>query len=231
MSISRRKKKQEVVEEVQEEIVEVIETDEVVDNAQEFFENNKTLILGGIVALVLLVVAFLAYKYAYKMPREKEASEQIYLAEQQFAKDSFAVALENPQGTGFLDIIDSYGGTKAANLAKYYAGVSYLNLGRFDDAVDYLKDFSPAGEISPIMKHGVLGDAYSELDDLGAAKAEYKKAASSDNSFLTPYYLNKLGLLSIKEGDKDAAKEYFAKIKENYPKSNEAGQADYYSGL
>jgi hypothetical protein len=50
------------------------------------------------------------------------------LAQQQFEKDSFQLALTNPGGgySGFLDIIDSYSGTKTANLAKYYAGICYL---------------------------------------------------------------------------------------------------------
>lgn len=203
---------------------------EVRDNAQVFFDKNKVAILGGLTLLILLIVAFLAYKYAYQAPREKEASEEIVYAQRAFEKDSFALALENPGGgySGFVGIIENYGGTKAANLAKYYAGVSYLNLGRYEEAVDYLNDFSAKGDVTPVMKHGVLGDAYGELGQFDKAISAYKKAASSDNSFLTPYYSNKLGLLLNQQGSSDEAKKYFQKIKDDYPNSNEAGTVDYY---
>ncbi len=218
---SQNKKKEE------ETLINVVEAR---DNAQEFFEDNKIAILGGITLLILCIVGFLAYKFAYKAPREKEASNEIIYAERQFAKDSFALALENPGGgySGFLGIIEDYSGTKAANLSKYYAGVSYLNLGRYEEAIDYMKDFSPAGDISPIMKNGVLGDAYSELQDYDNAISYYKKAVNSDNSYLTPYYCNKLGQLLRSQGSADQAKQYFQKIKDDYPNSNEAGSVEFY---
>jgi len=201
-----------------------------VDGTQEFFEKNKMLILGGIVGLVLLAILFSAYKYAYKMPQEKAASEELWHAERQFLQDSFDLALENPGGgyAGLLDIIDQYGGTKAGNLAKYYAGVSYLNLGRYEDAISYLKDFSAGGSVSPIMKHGIIGDAYGELQDYSSAISSYKKAVSKDNELLTPYYANKLGILLMKEGNTSEAAKYFNLIKNDYPKSNESAGADYY---
>jgi tetratricopeptide (TPR) repeat protein len=223
MAIRRSKNKQQD----EDTLIDVVE---VRDNAQDFFEKNKMAILGGLTLLVLLIVAFLAYKYAYKMPREKEASEELVYAERQFGKDSFDLALENPGGgfNGFLGIIDSYSGTKAANLSKYYAGVSYLNLGRYEEAIKYLKDFSPAGEITPIMKNGIIGDAYGELQDYDNALSAYKKAVNSENSYLTPYYSNKLAMLLVKQGNNAEAKKYFQKIKDTYPESNEAGMVDYY---
>ena len=197
---------------------------------QEFFEKNKMLVLGGIIGLVLLAILLSAYKYAYKKPMEKSASEELWHAERQFLQDSFDLALENPGGgyAGLLDIINDYGSTKAGNLAKYYAGVSYLNLGRYEDAISYLKDFDSVGEITPIMKHGIIGDAYGELQDYGAAISSYKKAISTDNEFLTPYYANKLGILLMKEGNNDEAVKYFEMIKNDYPQSNESAGADYY---
>src|SRR5690606_27939613 len=114
----------------------------------------------------------------------EKAISQMWKAQQLFDQDSFLVALENPGGgyLGFLDIIKEYGGSDAGNLAKYYAGVSYLNLGSFDKALPYLQDYSPSGSIGPALKHGALGDVYSELNQMEKAKSEYQKAvASTDN--------------------------------------------------
>ena len=82
-------------------------------------------------------------------------------------------------------------------IAKYYAGISYLNLNRFEDAITYLKSYNAAGTVTPITKWGALGDAYSELNDMTGAISSYKKATTSGTimTALTPYYLNKLGLL------------------------------------
>lgn len=215
-------------EELDETLIDVVE---VRDKTQDYFEQNKGLILGLMAGLLLLVSAFIVYKYIYKAPRETQAFEQMYKAETQFAQDSFALALENPGGgfEGFLGIIESYGGTKAANLSKYYAGISYLNLGRFDDAISYLESYSPSGNITPIMKNGALGDCYSEKDELEKAAGFYKKAASAgNNDFLGPYYLNKLGLLQKHLGNKDAARDAFSQIKDKYPASEEAKDVDKY---
>ncbi len=209
----------------------LIDITEVTGQAENFFEQYKKqiLIIGG--GLVLLIGGWLAYKFAYAAPRQKEAIEQMAQAEYQFQRDSFALALANPGGgfPGFADIVKKYGGTDAGNAALYYAGVSSLNLGQFDAAISYLEDFSPCGNLLPAMKHGTLGDAYAEKGDLAKALSLYNKAADADeNDVITPFYLKKVAMLSQKQGDKDAAKKAWETIKNDYPKSNEAREADKY---
>lgn len=203
----------------------LVDVNQVAEQAQTYIERNQTTIIAIFAGLLLLIGGYLAYKMLYQAPREKTATEQLYKAEYQFQRDSFALALESP-GAGFdglLDIIDNYGGTKAANLAKYYAGISYLNLNRFEDAISYLESHKCAGSITSITKYGALGDAYSELQDYDKAISLYKKATTNDtNSLLTPYYLNKLGLLYRHQGDLNAAKSAFERIKKEFPTSEEA---------
>lgn len=220
-----------VVEEGDEVLVDVVEATE---HAQDFLERNQKTILGVITALLLLGGAYFAYKYLVKEPKNVAAMEAIHQAQYQFARDSFALALENPgpDAEGFLDIIDNYSGTKVANLAKYYAGVSYLNLGSFDAAIEYLKEFSPADDVTPAMKFGAIGDALSEKGDMSGAISNYKKAASlGDNDLIAPYYLQKLGLLQLKEGDKAAALSAFQSIQSKYPKSDMAKSIEKYIKL
>ena len=209
----------------------LIDITEVTGQAENFFEKyrKQILVIGG--GLALLVGGWLAYKFAYAGPRQKEAVEQMAQAEFQFQRDSFAAALANPGGgyPGFSDIVKKYGGTDAGNAALYYAGVSSLNLGQFDAAISYLEDFSPCGTLLPSMKFGTLGDAYAEKGDLDKALGLYKKAANADeNNVITPYYLKKVALLSNKQGDAGAAKDAWVKIKNEYPKSAEAREADKY---
>lgn len=209
-------------------LVDLVETR---DNAQSYFEKNQFKVLGAIALLALVIGGLAAYFMLYKGPRDAQAMSAMYKAEQQFQRDSFALALENPGGgfDGFLDIIDNYNGTKAANLAKYYAGVSYLNLGQFDTAIDYLESFSASGAVLQITKLGAIGDAYSEKGDFDSASSFYKKAVSaSSNELLTPYYLKKLALLAQKQGNADEAASYFQQIKADFPGTEAESTADRY---
>lgn len=218
---SRKKKADET-------LVDIIE---VREQAQGFLDQYQTFVLGGLLAVVLIFGGYLAYTNFYQKPRQAAATEQMFQAQVQFERDSFALALTNPGGgySGFLDIIDNYKGTKAANLANYYAGISYLQLGQYAAALDYLNDFKPAGEISPIMKWGAFGDCFSELQDLDKAMKYYKKAVSAgDNKILTPYYLKKVGLLHEHNGNDAEAQKAYQTIKEKYPNSPDGADIEKY---
>ncbi len=223
--MAKRRRSQKKEEEI---LVDVFEAREA---AQNFFEKNQMKVVGFGAIVVLLIGGYLGYKMLYDQPREEVAMSQMFKAEYQFQRDSFALALESP-GSGYdglLDIIDNYGGTEAANLAKYYAGISYLNLNRFEDAITYLKSYSEAGNVTSITKYGAMGDAESELENMDAAIGYYKKAVSGPaNSALTPYYLQKLGLLSHREGDEEGAKKAFERIKTEFSDAPEAVDADKY---
>ncbi len=211
------------------EIIDVVEVKGSHAQSGNFFEQNQKMITYAILGLGLLAALYFAYTHFYMAPREKEAVNAMYKAEEAFAKDSFAIALENPGGgfEGFLGIIDNFGGTKAANLAKYYAGISYLNIGKYEDAVKYLEDYDADDEVTTITKAGALGDAHAELGDKEKAQNMYKKAASmADNNLLAPYYLHKSAMLYYSEGKTKEAAEQLEVIQNKYPDSQEFKDAE-----
>jgi len=123
-----KKKKNISKPQVEDEVmIDIFEED---DYQESFLDKYQDKILMGVAALLIIVAGYFAYKYLMLAPKEKEAIAEMSQAEMQFEKDSFTLALDNPgEGyMGFLDIIDEYSGTKAANISKYYAGISYLNL-------------------------------------------------------------------------------------------------------
>jgi tetratricopeptide (TPR) repeat protein len=100
----------------------------------------------------------------YIIPREKEAQQQMFMAERYFEQDSLRLALDGDGSyPGFLAIIDDYGMTKSAKLAHYYTGIIYLNQGKFQEAIDHLKKFKTKDVMLAPMAKGAIGDAYMEL--------------------------------------------------------------------
>ena len=201
------------------------------EQAQDFFERNQNYILGALAVILLAVGGVFAYNNLYLKPKQKEAVGQMWKAEEQFFQDSFALALANPGGgyQGFVDLEKSYSGISSNNAANYYAGISYLNLGQFEAAISYLKDVKPKGNILPIMKHGALGDAYSELGKFDEALAQYKKAISTnENEAITPIYLLRYGMLNERQEKYGEARKAYQQLVDDYPTSVMAKDAEKY---
>jgi tetratricopeptide (TPR) repeat protein len=193
-------------------------------------KNLLSYVLSGILVVVLI---FIAYKVFYIRPKEKEAKERIYMAQNYFKSDSFALALngKEDQIDGFQTIIDEFGGTPTGNLAKYYAGICYLRLGEYEDAIKYLKKFSTNSEMVKPLKFGAIGDAYSQLKEYEEAGKYYLKAAKAKkNSFTAPHFYLKAGLVYEKLEDYKKAKEIYQTVKDKYPKTQEAINADKFLG-
>ena len=196
----------------------------VTKDAQHWLEVYKKPILYGIIGLVVVVGGWYAWK-SYVESNQKKAVTAMWKAEQLFERDSFSVALNNPGGgyEGFLGIASKYGSTPAGNLAHYYAGVCYLNMGKFDEAIKQLEDFSPSGEVSPTMKYGALGDAYSEKQDFAKALKLYKEAANSGGiEDMKAMYLKRYGMLSEKQNDPSSALDAYKEVKSKYAQTADA---------
>ena len=212
-----------------------VELEEVVETGSgsgtfHLADNQKmiAMVLGG---LALAVAAWFAYKSFVVAPQQKDAEANIWKAQQYFEKDSFQLALESPIGDydGFESIIDKYGSSAAGNSAKYYAGISYLNLGQYDKAIERLESFSPNDDLLPIMKHGALGDCYSEKGDLDKALSSYDKAiGAGSNELLTAYFMKKAGMLCEYQKKPEAAAKYYGEIKSKFPTSPAGTDIDKY---
>ena len=216
--------------------------DEGASKTEEWVQKNQNYILGVIGVIAVGVLAYLGYHQFIQNPKEASAANELFYPQQYFdqalasetEKDSlFTLALNGAQGKyGFLDIIEEYSGTKAANLAKYSAGMTYLNLKQYDQAVSYLEDFSSDDDIMGAMAKGGIGDAFSQLNQPEDALDYYEKAiAHSDNEFTAPRYLHKAGVIALALGEKSKALGYFERIKEEYPNSQEANGVDALIGL
>ncbi len=190
---------------------------------EQFVEDNSKKLSYVVLGIVIIVLIFIGVKRWYIVPLEKEASQQMFMAERFFDKDSFNLAL-NGYGTypGFLQIIDDYGITKSANLADYYAGICYLNMGEYENAIDHLKDFNSRDLLVGSAKFSSLGDAYAELGQYDEAVKTYNKGIEKfPNDFTTPILLKKEGIVYEQMGNYQKAVASYESIKNDYPDSNE----------
>ncbi|WP_159520592.1 tetratricopeptide repeat protein [Sunxiuqinia indica] len=199
------------------------EVESTLTKTEQIIEDNQKILVIVVGVIVAIVVAYLGFTKLYIQPRELDAQEQMFMAEQYFEKDSFNLAI-NGDGNylGFLDIIEDYGMTDAGNLSNYYTGISYLKLGEYEAALDYLNEFDTDDLLLVPVTEGAKGDAYLELGESDKALSAYKNAyKASENEFTTPIYMMKAANLLEEEGNLDDALEIYQTIKEEYPTSNE----------
>lgn len=213
---------------VADERMEAVES--ALSKSEQFIESNQRMITYVIGAAIVVVLLFFGYRKFIQLPKEKAATEAIYMAELYFDQDSVDLALMGDGANlGFLDVIADYGSTKAGNLAQYYAGICYLEKGEYQEAIEYLKDFSGSDMIVPGMAEGAIGDAYMQLGDIDNAISYYKKAANyNSNELVTPAYLMKAGWAYEINKDYSNALATFEKLKKDFPKSREARDIDKY---
>ena len=184
-----------------------------------------------VAVLVIGIGGWYGYSELIVKPKEEKAHDAMFKAEEYFRMDSSRLVLNGDgQSKGVLYVINTYGGTKAANLCKYYAGVSYLKTGDFNNAVKYLKDFSTDADQIQLLAYGMLGDAYSELNKKDDAVASYKKAATTFEKDETnsSEYLFRAAMLEEVNGKPKEALDLYKEIKEKFPKTDKGFQADKY---
>jgi tetratricopeptide (TPR) repeat protein len=184
-----------------------------------------------LLAIVVIVAGFFAWRNLVSEPNEKKATEAMFRAEQYYRLDSARLELNGDNiNAGFLKVITRYGGTKAANLASFYAGSCYLKLGDYNNAVKYLKDFSTPVQQLQERDYGLLGDAYSELNRKEEAAEQYKKAGTyfEKDELLSPEYLFRSGYLYESMGKTQDAVAMYRLIKDKYPTSQRGADIDKY---
>lgn len=226
------------------------EADVIIERAKGFWAkfSKPIIIVGG--ALIVLIGGYLGYKYLYKLPNEEKANEVIIPAESLFSKmaaptqagagtsfesDSLGVKILLKGGdttggrvTGLLDVIKKYDGTAAANRAHYMVGVIYVHQKQYDNAIKQLKEFDPNGSLVQLPYYESLATAYAELKKNDDALSYYKKAAlyNEKDEYNSPIMLKKAADFAGFIGKTKDAVELYKKIKDEYPSSAQAADAD-----
>jgi TolA-binding protein len=190
--------------------------------AESWLEQNPKIVVGIAAAILIIVGGYFAFNY-YKNGQNDLAQKEMFQAVYYFEADSLEKALNGDgNNLGFLEIIDEYGVTDAANLANYYAGVSYLKQGKFELARLYLEDFTASDLLIQARAYSLVGDSYMEEKKYDDAAKYYNKAANyKPNKYFSPTYLMKEALAYEKLNQNDKARETYDKIINQYWESSE----------
>lgn len=215
--------------------------DESATITETWVAKNQKIIIGLVAVAAVVTIGYLAYQRFIAAPKQDEAANEMFVAQQNFQKATEGVAsdslyklsLNGSEGKfGFLKIADEYSGTDAGNLANYYAGIAYLNTGKYTEAIDYLSKFKSDDIVLSALAKGAIGDAYSQKNQPKEALENYVKAAGTNkNDFTTPRFLLKAGKTALALGNKSDALKYFTDIKENYEGTPEGVSVDVLIGL
>ena len=208
-----------------------LNVEDALTQSEAFLIKYKNAIIGGVVAVIIIVAGFIMYKNLYAEPREEKAQAALFKGQEYFEQDAFEQALNGDSigYTGFLKAADVYSGTKAANLAKAYAGICYAQLGKYEEAVKMLDSFNGKDQMVAPAILGAAGNCYAQLGQLDKAASTLLSAADkADNNTLSPIFLIQAGEILVKQGKYDDAVNAYTKIKDKYFQSYQAMDIDKY---
>lgn len=196
--------------------------DAIASKAEEFFNSKRNQnLLFTVLGLAILIVGGLTFFRFQQSNKNGEAQREMFQAIYYFEQDSLGRALNGDGNNyGFLDIIDQYSGTKAANLSSFYAGATYLKLGDWQNAIRSLEEFGSDDYLLQARAYSLIGDAYIELDDFENAISAYQEASNyKPNKEFTPVYLQKLAIALEEGGDVAAAADAYDRILNDFANS------------
>ena len=221
----------------------VNKTEEQLANVEEnlskaglFVVDNQEKIVKILGLMVVVIAIFALYTKFIVEPKEKEASEEMYIAEFYLQNNDYNRALNGDgQYSGFLTVADNYSSTNSGNLANYYAAICQMNLAPndsinyYEDALNSLSDFDTDDEILHSLSTGLKGDANLELGNYDKALNYYVSAANDYvNDFTTPYFMMKQAFVHEINEDYNSALKIYESIKLKYSQSKEGLSIDKY---
>ena len=197
----------------------------MVAQLQAYIENNRKMVMGISLGVIILVLGiFLGKNWIEKSNEEKFNNASFALSkvlpflmgnefEKALSGDKQVLVNGKPM-MGLVDIVKNYEGTKPGKIAALYAGNCYISLNKYSEAIKYFK--IAAESESSVIKEGSnagLAACFEAEGKYEEAIQNYEKAISISK---TPGTKNRYqyfqGLCYEKLGQKDKAEKVYREI-------------------
>lgn len=207
------------------------QTESALSKSEAFFLKNKKAIVGGIIAVVAIIAAWVVIDMFIITPNRVKGQEALAKGQTLFANDQMQQAIQGDSAgfVGFAKLAEELGGQNE-NLANLYTGLAYAQQNKWEEAVKYLEKYKDQGDemVSPAAE-GALGNAYAHLKKLDEAVKHLKNAAKrADNNSLSPTFLIQAGEILESQGKKAEALELYKEVKDKYFQSMQSQTIDAY---
>lgn len=197
--------------------------------AWQFFDRNRTLVYGALVALVVLVLLLVGWIWRQNV-RGGEAAEHLGRIVTLYEEGQFQQALDGSEGRlGLVAIAEDYGRTDAGNLARFYAANANFELGNFEDARAFFSRYNKGNDI--LGASAIAGEA-AALEALGEFRQAgdlFRRAALHvEIPTLSPQYLLDAGRAYESAGDYDRAVDAYRLVAQDFEDAPVAASIDAY---
>ena len=200
-------------------------------DGEAFFEQHRTAIIGGIVAVLVIVAAVVGWR-AYQDKRSTEAQQLLGAVLNEYQAGNFQAALDGADGApGLLKISDDYGSTPTGEQATFLAADALFQLGKTDEADKLFADYDGEGlfKASALAGRGAIAEAKS--DNAAAADFYQQAAAAYATPATAPGYLLDAARAYAAAGQADKATAALQSILDDYADAPEAQTAQVQMGM
>lgn len=200
-------------------------------NTLKYFDAYKNQVYIGAAAIIILIAAIVYYGNQSKTA-EIEASAALAKAEKVYQSGNYQSVIDGSSAGGGLtlaEVADNYSGSEAGEVARVYLANSYFYTGDYENALDNYEDYSGSIPLYKATAAAGIASCYEAMGETEKAAKKYKDAAFTyaDNAMNSQYLLN-ASVNYIKVNENDEAESLLTKLKEEYPTSPEAREADRY---
>lgn len=198
-----------------------------------YYEHRKYInyALTGLVVVAVAAVIFINNRRSNNEKAGTELSRVVAVMDAAPADPAaLASAVEGRPEQGIMGlraIVDNYGGTDQGEIARFYLAGAYYRLGRHEQALEQYEEFSGGDRMLQAAAMAGAGSALEALKRFADAAERFESAMKVDpDGVSAPEYLFSAARCRGLAGEKEEALSLLKKLKEEYPKSTYARDAD-----
>ena len=188
-----------------------------------WYETYSKFVLGGVVAVVLIIAAVLFFKNSARKA-EAAASVELARAMRVYSAEDYSNSIAM-----LSSLVDGSGSTRSGKMALLYLANSFYKTGDYDNAYSYYKKFLAKFDKADYFSAYAIGRMASCIEHTGnfaEAASQYEKAASKfPQEYLAPGYLFRAARCYSLAGNNAKALSLYQKIIDDYPDSQQKEDA------